>query len=496
MARRLSLATLDSLPQELRPLPDPRELAVGIVHLGLGAFHRAHQAVFTANAMAATGVGSWAICGVSQRSREVIDQLEPQDGLYTVLEREYGTRLSVLPPLRELLFAQPQIDALIARIAAPAIRIVTLTVTEKGYRHNPASGRLRRADGEIVADAQGRPPRTVVGQLVRGFQARQRQASGPLGVVCCDNLPRNGATVRRLVDEFCAMLPAAEGAPLMAWIGENVAFPSTMVDRIVPAPTAADRRDAAALLGLADHGAVVAEPFSQWVIEDSFVSDRPQWERAGAIMAKDVEPYELMKLRLLNGPHSALAYLGALAGYEYICDFVALDDVAAYVCALMDIEITPTLAVPAGFDLEDYKRELLRRFANPGLRHRTEQIAMDGSQKVPQRLLGTVADRLAAGAEPRLGVLAVAGWMRFVTVARTDDGRALSVTDPLAARISELVAGAIAPGQVVDRLLALREVFGDLADDSRFRTLLEEALALLSRVGALAALRAVAGPAR
>jgi fructuronate reductase len=490
MTARLSLAGLDSLDPAFQPVVDPRDLRVGIVHLGLGAFHRAHQAVFTENAMAATGSTEWAICGVTQRSRDVVDQLEPQDGLYTLSERDAETVLRVRGPLRELLSAQDQAAQLLQRIASPTIRIVTLTVTEKGYRHDPASGRLRQGDPEIRADADGRAPRTVVGRLVRGLQERARLDSGPMTVLCCDNLPRNGATLRGLVADFCALLPAAEEGALTDWIAGNATFPSSMVDRIVPATTAADLREVAATLGFQDLAAVVAEPFSQWVIEDDFCTPRPAWESAGVAVTSDVTPYEKMKLRLLNGAHSALAYLGVLAGYDDVAAFFELDDVRAYVRALMDAEVTPTLEVPAGFDLEKYKDQLMRRFANPALRHRTAQIAADGSQKLPQRLLDTIRQRLNAGSQPRLAALGVAGWMRYVSAAVTDDGMPFIVDDPLAQRCAQLIAGADRPAGVVDALLTLHQVFGaDLPTDGVFRTLVIDALELLTNCGALGAVR-------
>jgi fructuronate reductase len=487
---RLSLDTLYTLSPTLRPAIDPRGLSVGIVHLGLGAFHRAHQAVFTEAAMAATGDIQWGICGVTQRSRDVVEQLVPQDGLYSVVERARLTKVRVLAPLREILFAHEQGDSVLDRIAAPTTRIVTVTVTEKGYRHDPASGRLRPDDSETRADAEGRTPRTVVGQLVRGLQHRDRLDGGPLTVVCCDNLPRNGPTLQALVSDFCALLPPNEGGPLAGWIAGNATFPATMVDRIVPATTPVDRDHAAAVLGLDDLGAVVAEPFSQWVIQDDFACPRPAWDIAGALFTSDVSPYEVMKLRLLNGSHSALAYLGVLAGFEFVADLVGHDDVRSYVQALMDIDVSPTLAVPTGFDVGIYKQQLLDRFANPALRHRTAQIAMDGSQKLPQRLLGTIRDRLSVGSQPRLASLAVAAWIRYIAWRCDDRGAPIQVDDPLAARCAQLVAGADRPSRVVDALLTLHEVFGkELASDPTFRQLLIDGLESLGGRGALATLR-------
>jgi fructuronate reductase len=320
------------------------------------------------------------------------------------------------------------------------------------------------------------------------MQRRMQLGAGPLTVVSCDNLPGNGHVLSGLVTEFAELLPAAERNDLLGWIAASVRFPATMVDRIVPATTAEDRAEAARLLGLTDEGVVVAEPFRQWVVEDSFAAPRPAWELAGATLTDDVAPYEAMKLRLLNGTHSALAYLGALAGVDSIADVVADDAFAGYARALMDIDATPTLAVPAGFDLNSYKDDLLDRFANPALRHRTVQIAMDGSQKLPQRLLGTIRDRRAAGAEPLHAVLAVAAWMRFVWAGADETGRPLPLDDPMADRLRAAVAGAGDPVAVVDALLSVPEVFGaDLREDTTVRRLLIDALRTLTRAGARAA---------
>jgi fructuronate reductase len=471
---RLSLSTVDTVDASRRPRVDPRELRVGIVHLGLGAFHRAHQATFTEDAVAAAG-GDWGICGVSQRSSAVIEQLAPQDGLYTVLAegeaRVVGTE-------RDLLFAGTQGDRVVARMADPAVRITTLTVTEKGYRHDPATGRLR-GDDVTRADAAAGMPRTVVGQVVRGLQARMNAGAGPHTVLSCDNLAGNGRTLAGLVGDFLDLMAASD--PLRAWIDEHVSFPNCMVDRITPATTDADRDEARALIGLDDEGVVVTESFRQWVIEDDFRAGRPAWERAGALLVDDVTPYEVMKLRLLNGAHSTLAYLGALAGLDTIAETMARDAFATVVRRLMNDDVAPTLDVPADFDLKAYQEQLLDRFANPALRHRTVQVAMDGSQKLPQRLLGTIRDRRSAGAQPRWAAFAVAAWMRWVQTASTLD-------DPLAPLLRRTLAGASAADDVVRRLLGVREVFGDdLRDDTTLRDLLVDALERIGGRGALAA---------
>jgi fructuronate reductase len=470
----------------MRPRVDPGSLPVGIVHLGIGAFHRAHQAVFTEDAVAAAG-GPWGICGVTQRGPGVVEQLSPQDGLYTVVARSgAGESLRVVGTVRELLWVRADPEGLSDRLAAPSTHVITLTVTEKGYHHDPATGRLRLQDADVVADLADRGSRTVIGQLTAGLERRRRRSGAPVTVVSCDNLPSNGRLLAGLVREFAARLDA--GDALLSWIENHVRFPSTMVDRIVPATTAQDRERTATALHLADEGVVVTEPFAQWVIEDDFAAPRPAWERAGAILTAGVGPYEQIKLRLLNGSHSTIGYLGALAGLDLISDAIAPGPpFAPLIRRLMADDVAPTLQVPPEFDLDAYQDQVVERFANPALRYRALQVASDGSQKLPQRLLGTALDRRRAGAVPGIAALGVAAWMRFVSARRTDDGHELPVEDPLAGVIARQLGDRSTPADVVDRLLALEEIFApDLAADPVWRDLLVERLTMLARDGALA----------
>jgi fructuronate reductase len=318
-----------------------------------------------------------------------------------------------------------------------------------------------------------------------------RGDAGPVTVLSCDNLSHNGRTLAGLVDDFVTLVPA--GGPLASWIAENVRFPSSMVDRIVPATTAADHADVRRLIGLDDEGAVVTEPFRQWVIEDDFPAGRPAWDAAGALFTDDVTPYEVMKLRMLNGAHSALAYLGALAGCDTIAHAMAHEAFATVAQRLIHDDARPTLDPPlGGIDLDEYEQQLLDRFANPALRHRTVQVAMDGSQKLPQRLLSTLRACRAAGDLPRWVALAVAAWMRWVWADRLDDGSSRVLDDPLAPVLQQAVSGAVSAGAVVDRLLCVPEVFGDdLRDDPVVRALLTDALEQLAADGALGAAAAV-----
>jgi fructuronate reductase len=481
---RLSRATLRDLPAPVgRPSYDPADARVGIVHLGVGAFHRAHQAVYVEDRIEA-GERDWAILGASLRAPDTRDALAPQDGLYTVLVRSgEGERARVVGALRGLLVAPEGPEALLRAMSDPAVRIVSLTVTEKGYCHDPASRSLVEDHPDIRRDLTNpEAPVSAPGFLVEALARRRAAGVAPFTVLTCDNLPANGDTVHRVLTRYAALRDPGLGA----FVAGEVACPSTMVDRIVPATTDADRGAVREALGVADAWPVVTEPFTQWVIEDRFPGGRPRLEEAGAQLVADVAPFELMQLRLLNGAHSTLAYLGYLAGYETVADVMADETFARLVAALMD-EATPTLAVPSGTDLAGYKRSLLARFRNPALRHRTWQIAMDGSQKLPQRLLGTARDRLAEGAPiPRLA-LGIAGWMRYV--AGSDEaGRPIDVRDPLAPRLRRLAdeAGLVAE-RLAPALVGVREIFGDdLPRDPRFADPVTAALRSLVERGARA----------
>ncbi len=464
----LGLATLASLPAQVaRPGYVVGAVDVGILHLGLGAFHRAHQAVYTDDILA--GDPRWGICGVSLKTSRSTTVLADQDGLYSLLTREGDeATVRVIGALREFRFAGANRAGLIARFADPRITIVTATVTEKGYCHDPASGELDVGHPDIAFDlAHPDEPESALGILVAGLAARRAAKGGSLSFVCCDNLPHNGRLVEGLVAAFATRRDPA----LAAWIREHVAFPSTMVDRIVPATTPADLADAARLLGVTDAAPVTAESFGQWVIEDRFAAARPAWEDAGAQLVDDVAPFELMKLRLLNGSHSTLAYLGFLLGHEFVWQACRDPLVATLITRQMTEEIVPTLVQPPGIDLAAYCARLLERFCNRALPHRTRQIAMDGSQKLPQRLLGTVRDRLAARAPLAHLPLAVAGWIRYAS-GSDEQGAPIEVQDPLAPAFRSIVNAARGdPGAIADGFLDLATVFGtDLAAHAGFRS--------------------------
>jgi fructuronate reductase len=466
---RLSPTTLAGLKAGVRRFGyDRKRLETGIVHLGLGAFARGHLAEYTEDVLGRQ-FGAWGIVGVSLRSPDQRQRLTPQDGVYTTLCREpAGTSARVIGCVRGCLVLPGSVEPILALMAQPTTKIVSLTITEKGYCHDPATGRLNAAHPDIRHDLEHPDqPRSAVSLIVVALARRRAMGLASFTVLCCDNLPHNGALVQRLVLDFTAL----RDDKLAAWIERNGAFPGTMVDRIVPAATLADIEEAAQLIGMHDAAPVAHEPFRQWVIEDRFVDGaRPAWEQVGAELVTDVAPFEAMKLRLLNGSHSALAYLGFLGGHETIGDCVADPVYRRFVQGLWADEIIPVTPTPAGTDLPAYAASLLARYDNPAIRHRTAQIAMDGSQKLPQRLLGTVRQRLARGLPiPRLA-LTVAAWMVYVG-GKDEQGQTFEVRDPLAATLAAALAKAgDAPGARVAALLGFEAVFGaDLAANPDFR---------------------------
>ena len=456
------------------------------MHLGIGAFHRAHQAAYTEAALNA-GDMRWGILGASLRSPDTRDALHVQNGLYALGVRDaQGEALSVIGAVRDVVVAPENPEKLIAVMARPATKIVSLTVTEKGYCHDPATGALREDHPDIVHDLveHGRP-KTALGFIVAALAMRRSAGVAPFTVLCCDNLPANGRTVKGVLSRFAHLRNAALGK----YVADSLVCPSTMVDRIVPATSDEDRARIARALGATDAWPIVTEPFTQWVIEDTF-AERPDWSLAGAQFVSDVAPYELMKLRLLNGAHSTLAYLGYLAGYQTVAAAMADAHLARVIRSMMDDEIAPTLKMPPGADLSGYKRALIERFRNPALKHRTWQIAMDGSQKLPQRLLGTVRDRLKAGAPFDRLALGIAGWMAYVT-GRDEKGAAIDVRDPLAAALRQRADAAGRDAKALARaLIGMEAIFGaDLAADSRFVSTVTGALDTLLRLGARETLR-------
>jgi len=453
------------------------DLTAGIVHLGVGAFHRAHQAIYVDDILASSP--GWAIVGASLRSKTAALALNPQDGLYSLtINAASGSSSRIVGSVLEVVDASLQSETLLQRMVDPAIRIVSLTITEKGYCIDLATGHLDRTHQDIAADLLApAEPRSAIGIIVEALRRRQAAGTGPFTVLCCDNLPENGRVTCNAVLEMAGLQDPVLGG----WIEQNVTFPSTMVDRIVPATTQDDADAINARLGVVDAAPVTTEPFCQWVVEDRFCAGRPPWKDAGVTFVADVRPFEEMKLRLLNGSHSTLAYLGYLAGHETVAEAISDTRLYSLVHDMMTLEVIPTLDMPDGIDLFAYRDALLQRFANPGLRHRTWQIAMDGSQKLPQRLLSTIRDRLAAGLPIERLATGVAGWMRYVT--GTDmTGKPIDVRDPMADELEEVARHAgNDPDSLVRAYVDIIPIFGhDLRNEPVFVQAVTQALTRLN----------------
>ena len=481
---RLSRRALPALPRTVRrPDADAAALHAGIVHLGLGAFARAHLAAFTQPLLAADP--SWGILGVSLRSPATRDALAPQDFLYTCAARDSsGISLAVMSVLTGILVAPENPAAVIAAMADPAARIVSISVSERGYHRRATDGALDEEDPIIRADLrQPDAPRSVPGLIAAALRRRRANGVPPFTVLCCDNLPDNGNSTRMLVGRLARLIDPA----LADFIENEVAFPNTMVDQIVPATTDADRAQIDAALGVHDAWPVMCEPFRQWVIEDRFPLGRPAWERTGAELVGDVRPYEAMKLRILNGSHSAIAYLGQLAGWRTVADAVADPTLAAFISRLMQ-EAAATLQMPPRVDLAAYSRALMARFANPALEHQTAQIARDGSQKVPLRLLATAAARAADRLTSPHVALAVAAWLRFLQ-GRADDGTPLTIEDPKKDTLAAAARRTATSRSLCDAIFAFHDVVPPpLADATAFRNEVTAALEDLATLGVRGAL--------
>ncbi|MEB7917184.1 mannitol dehydrogenase family protein [Enterobacter mori] len=471
-----------SLPARVQqPRYDRQQLRSRIVHFGFGAFHRAHQALLTNRVLNEKG-GDWGICEISLFSGDVLmSQLRAQDHLFTVLEKgAEGNQAIVVGAVHECLNAKlDSLAAIIEKFCEPQVAIVSLTITEKGYCIDPATGKLDMHNTRILHDLENpTEPHSAPGILVEALHRRRERGLPPFTVLSCDNIPDNGHVVKNAV----LGMAQKRSAELAGWIDAHVSFPGTMVDRIVPAATETSLAEITQELGVEDPCAISCEPFIQWVVEDNFVAGRPEWEAAGVQMVKDVLPWEQMKLRMLNGSHSFLAYLGYLAGYAHINE--CMEDASFREAArrVMLNEQAPTLRI-TDVDLTAYADSLIDRFANPALQHRTWQIAMDGSQKLPQRMLDGIRVHLERKSAWPLLALGVAGWIRYVS--GTDErGDAIDVRDPLSDKIQSLVK-ASSEAERVNALLTLSEVFGqDLPHNSVFVEAVNEAYQRLTRYGA------------
>ncbi|MCW2616300.1 MAG: Mannitol 2-dehydrogenase [Frankiales bacterium] len=471
------------------PVPsyDRSAMRTGVVHVGVGGFHRAHEAVYL-DALLAAGAGDWAVCGVGTQpfDRRMRDVLREQDGLYTLVLKHPDGRLEprVIGALTDYLYAPDNPDAVVERMASPDTRIVSLTITEGGYAVDPVTGRFTRVEPGVLLDLQpGAVPSTVFGLVTEALARRRERGLAGFTVLSCDNVQGNGEVAREAFTGFAAL----RDPDLAAWMRTEVAFPSSMVDRITPVTTDEDRALLAREFGVEDAWPVVCEPYLQWVLEDRFSAGRPPLADVGVQLVDDVHPYEVMKLRLLNAGHQAIAYLGYLAGHRYT-DEVCRDPVfAEFLLAYMEREATPTLRPVPGVDLPAYRRTLLERFANPHVRDTLARLCAETSDRIPTFLLPVVREQLARGGDVRLAALVVASWARYAEGV-DEHGAKVLVVD----RLLEPVTAAAARSRE-EPLAFLRDtgVMGDLPDDPVFGRDFTEHLASLRRHGARATLAAL-----
>ncbi|MGY1632012.1 mannitol dehydrogenase family protein [Geodermatophilus sp. SYSU D01186] len=470
------------------PTYDRSRLRAGIVHLGVGAFHRSHQAMYLDRLLERGEAEEWAICGVGvlPSDRRMAEVMAAQDGLYTLVVKHPDGSLEarVVGSIVEYLLAPDDPDAVVEKMAAETTRIVSLTVTEGGYNVDPVTGEFDASDPGVVHDLRpGAAPATSFGLVVEALVRRRDRGLPPFTVVSCDNIQHNGDVARRSFAAYAAL----RDPDLGTWVDREVPFPNSMVDRITPATTDDDRAEVARRFGVEDGWPVVCEPFTQWVVEDRFGLGRPPLEDAGVQVVEDVDPYERMKLRLLNAGHQGLAYLGRLAGYRLVHDAAQDPLFRRFLLGYMEEEATPTLLPVPGIDLDEYRHSLIERFSNPHIRDTLARLAFDGSERLPKWLLPVVRDNLAAGGEVRRSAAIVAGWARY-SEGVDEDGQPIEIADR---RRDTLAASARRQRQDPLAFVADRELFGDLVDDERFASAYLAALTSLHERGARATLDAL-----
>jgi fructuronate reductase/mannitol 2-dehydrogenase len=476
----LSDRTLTDLPAGI-PAPDYDRAALvpAIVHIGVGGFHRAHQAVYLEE-LARRGVLDWGVVGVGLHSREIGEVLTAQDRLYTVVERSAdGDSATVVGVMTDYLYAPDDPEAVLAAMADARTRIVSLSITGTGYRIDPHSGEFDADDPHVARDLEDPgAPQTVFGYLVEALHRRRQAGLVPFTVLSCDNMPSNGQAARTAVVSFARLRDGDDDGDLASWIEEHVRFPSSMVDRITPHTTPADRDAIAEALGVDDRWPVVTEPFRQWVVEDSFSAGRPPLEQVGVQFVEGVAPYETMKTRLLNAGHSAIAYLGYLAGHRTTDEVMADPAFRTFLTRLMAEEIAPGLPPVPGVELDEYQRTLLERLANPRMADQLSRLSRRGSSKIPNYVLPSVRAAMEDGRPHRLLCLAVAGWLRFL---RGHDYAGEEV--PIEGPRPDLVPLAREAGGDATPMLSERSIFDSIGRDPQFAECVQEALTALEEQG-------------
>jgi fructuronate reductase len=464
-----------AVPQGLAgPAYDRTRVARGIVHLGVGAFHRSHQAEFTDDVLTREP-GPWAITGVNICPPELQSSLGVQGGLYTRLTCD-GDQIEgrIIGSITRVVDSQSDPAPALATLADPAVRVVTMTVTEKGYCHRPATGEPDWDNPALQADAAApETPRSLPGLLVRALEMRRAAGAAPPTLLSCDNIPSNGRILKGVVTG----LAARRDEKLAAWIESAVAFPQSMVDRIAPAVSEADRSRVEHLYGYRDEAAVVCEPFRQWVIEDRFAGPVPAWDAVGAQIVPDVEPFEILKMRVLNGAQTTLSSLGALCGLTYTSDDMADPVLSAFVERVLVEETLPTLSAPAATDVRAYVAQSLDRLRNTAIRHRNHQIATDASQKIVQRILNPMSERLRRGQSVALLAVSVAGFMAYLIRGARRHGAAWQPDDPIATEVGRIAEATGDVESLVAGIGGLTSIFRpDLASHAVFRAEVTQAL--------------------
>jgi mannitol 2-dehydrogenase len=479
----------DARPEVVVPGYARDRLTPSWVHIGVGGFHRAHQAVYLDDLATRHAGAAWGVVGVGLLAEDerMARALAPQQFLYTVVER--GARREsarVIGAMVDYLWAPERREHVLCRLEDVDTRVVSLTITEGGYNFNQVTGEFDASSPEIQADLrQPSRPITAFGYICAGLDRLRKAGRPPFTVLSCDNLQGNGDLTRKMIVSFAALHDRA----LAAWIDENVAFPNCMVDRITPQTTDADRDMVAEVFGIEDAWPVMTEPFKQWVIEDAFCNGRPPLEEVGVQLVADVQPYETMKIRLLNASHQAMAYLGYLCGYRYVHEVMGDPLFQKFIQRLMDEEIAPLLAPVPGVDLDEYQRSLVERFANPKIQDQVLRLCFDGSARMPKFLLPSLHEALALDRPHTLLTLATAGWFRYLAGV-DEQGEPIPVADQL---LDELQPLARAARENARPLLGVHKLFDALDQDRRFVTTLQEMLARLYAHGARATLAHYAG---
>ena len=483
----LSTMKLNSLnvsrlqPEVQTPAYDRRRLLSHTVHIGVGGFHRAHQALYLDDLLAMPDAERWGECGIGvlRADDRMRDALAAQDRLYTLVERSATTQSArVVGSIVDYIYAPDSCESAIERMAAPDTRIVSLTITEGGYFLDEGTGAFLADHPSIQHDIQHfDQPTSSLGVITAALDRRRQRGLPPFTVMSCDNLQGNGHVISKVLRAFAGMIKPS----LEQWIAANVTFPNSMVDRITPATTSADITWVRSRFGIEDAWPVVTEPFRQWVIEDMFCNGRPQWERVGAQFTSDVASYEIMKMRLLNGSHLAMAYLGALAGFVYVQDVMADSLFVSFIESFME-EVTPVVPAIPGTSVTEYKQTLIERFSNPTINDQVTRICSEGSAKIPKWLLPSIQELLDLGASTKLLNLVIASWIFYLGRGVSQDGRALEIVD---ARAGELTRIARNSGTDPRPILTIRSIFGDrLPANVQFVEAVETALRMLFDRGA------------